>query len=406
MSTLVTGLWGWFFGTTFLALVGAAWPFAKSLRRVSYNAALSALSSGFFVFAFLGGLPFDRVETQWRFLAQVAVVTAAVLLYVLASVLGVLASRPVRMRFTRKLVLSAVAFLAISWLLAPQKAMQLGIGLACAFCLWGLGMCIRNALRGDRLARTAAVGVGFLFIALIGLSWIALLGHRVPLLVHIVTAISATLYVVAMVSVWWARYAYLIELRTVMAYGPSYDPVTRLRSPAETQQMAIDVFKNRSADASLGVLVIIVANLYPLEKLYGAAATNHALFGTAGRLRRVLPAGVQAGRLGNEGFLLLMPHCRSSGHLIDMARRIVQQLQRPLVLNTRREAAAFESHSTHWHAEVGIGTLMVNDAGVAASDGVAMAHAMARTAISYESRIGWFDHGSGEIAELPVLAPA
>lgn len=50
------------------------------------------------------------------------------------------------------------------------------------------------------------------------------------------------------------------------------------------------------------MIVVSIANLYVLEKLYGLAAMNHALFVCAGRLRRSVPAHVEMGRLGKDGF--------------------------------------------------------------------------------------------------------
>lgn len=47
-----------------------------------------------------------------------------------------------------------------------------------------------------------------------------------------------------MASVLWTRYSYLIELNQVMAHGPSYDPVTRMRSHSETGNMVGAAFKH------------------------------------------------------------------------------------------------------------------------------------------------------------------
>ena len=40
------------------------------------------------------------------------------------------------------------------------------------------------------------------------------------------------------------------------------------------------------------------------------------------------------------------------------------------------------------------------------SDAMDMGRRLSRTAVSYASRIAWFDHSSGESVELPVLKPA
>jgi GGDEF domain-containing protein len=43
-----------------------------------------------------------------------------------------------------------------------------------------------------------------------------------------------------------------------------------------------------------------------------AAAFNHALFVCAGRLRRCVPQNVEMGRLGEDGFLLLVPNAQTA----------------------------------------------------------------------------------------------
>ena len=107
------------------------------------------------------------------------------------------------------------------------------------------------------------------------------------------------------------------------------------------------------------------------------------------------------GRLGKDGFVLLMPNCRESAILIDLARAVEARLRRPVSLTTAREAARIETDSTVWVADIGVGVLMVSNPESRGSDAVAMGRRMSRTAISYASRIAWFDQSSGEIVELP-----
>ena len=80
----------------------------------------------------------------------------------------------------------------------------------------------------------------------------------------------------------WSRYSYLIELREVMAHGPSYDPVTRMRSHAETGELVGALFNPSARDNKpVGVIAVSIGNLYALEQLHGRFAVNHALFGCA-----------------------------------------------------------------------------------------------------------------------------
>jgi len=158
-----------------------------------------------------------------------------------------------------------------------------------------------------------------------------------------------------------------------MAMGPSYDPVTRMRSHTETGQMVGDIFRRRrdepagpdaarAVDAGngaegrvggvppaphrsgpqVGVMVVSIGNLYTLERLHGMAAVNHALFVCAGRLRRSVPAYVETGRFSGDGFVLLLRDCNDSGQLIRLAHLVEKRLSKSVVLNTSLDAARRE----------------------------------------------------------------
>jgi GGDEF domain-containing protein len=238
-----------------------------------------------------------------------------------------------------------------------------------------------------------------MLVAIAGLSWIALSRTRAwP--VHAISAVAGSAYLSVVATVLWARYSYLLELSEVMAHGPSYDPVTRMRSHSETGQMVGDVFFRRNAEPRpIGVLAVCIANLYALENLHGRAAFNHALFVSAGRLRRCVPANVEMGRLSDDGFLLLVPHTADVQRLGQLGRTIRDRLMRPITLSTSREPAALEGGDATWVAEVGIGVLGTSTQ-VRPSQVVGTARAMARTAWSYASRLAWFDTAVDRIAEL------
>lgn len=407
MDTLAIGFWGCYFGTTALMLAGSAMAFSKSLHRISINAALSALASSLFVVAFLGWLPIADEAVLARFLAHTATVVGGLLAYLLFAMLGVLKSRVHQRRAMQALGVVSALVLALGWVMSPQQALALSVVTACLLGALAWLVCLRSALRGDRLAWAAVAGVTCMLIALSGLGWIALDRQNVPWQVHAVSAVAATLYLATMASVLWARYFYLIELNQVMAHGPSYDPVTRMRSHTETGEMVSTVFRNfRDKPAPLGLIVVTIGNLYTLEKLHGQAAVNHALFVCAGRLRRCVPAYLEMGRLGNDGFLLLMRNCSDSGRLIRLAHLVESRLSRSVVLNTSNDVSRLETENTRWVAEVGAGVLLVSHPEARGSSAIAMGRRMSRTAMSYASRIAWYDHTSGEIVELPTLQPA
>jgi GGDEF domain-containing protein len=403
MDAVAAGFWGAFFGTAVLMLVVSLTAFARAQKRVALMAALSALLSAAFVIAYLGWLPIEGAA-EARVLAHAAVLSAVALGLMLLSLLGLLRFPAVARRTVLALVALGVGVAAAGWLLPAEQALALGSLFAGTLgaAMWAVAL--RRALGGDRLAWVTVTGVFFMLVALSGLSWIAL-DHTVAWPVHAVSAVSGMVYLTVMAGALWKRYSYLLELAEVMAHGPSYDPVTRMRSHSETGQMIGDLFFRREAEARpVGVIAVCIANLYALENLHGRAAFNHALFITAGRLRRCVPESVEMGRLGEDGFLLLARNPSDVRRMNEIARTIRERLARPVVVSTSREPARLEAASTAWAAEVGIGVLATSTQ-VRPSQVVGTARAMARTAWSYASRLACFDADSGQIAELPPERP-
>jgi GGDEF domain-containing protein len=405
MDKYAIGFWGCYFGSAGLMLAGSVFAYIRSLRRIAVNAAASALASTFFVVAFLGGLPIADAATLDRFLAHVASLVSVLLAYLLFSILGILRSPASQRRALLLLAGVAGGVIALGWALSPQQSLMLSLAGAALMGFAALVLSLRSALRGDRLAWVAVAGVVFMLVAIAGLSWAALDRAHVPWQAHAVSALAGTAYLATMASVLWIRYSYLIELNQALAYGPSYDPVTRMRSNSETNNMLNTVFRHyRDQPVPMGVIVVSVANLYVLEKLYGRAAVNHALFVCAGRLRRTVPAHVEMGRLGEDGFLLLMRNCHRTGDLIHLARRVQAALARSVTLNTGAEAGTAAGQQTRWEAEAGVGVLRVSKSDARASSAVGLGRGMSRAALGYPSRIAWFDETSGEIVDMPVLA--
>ena len=399
MDPLAAGFWGAFFGTATLMLVISLAAFARSHKRVALMAGLSALVSAGFVVAYLGWLPMEG-NVEARVLAHVAMVTAAVLALMLLSLLGLMRRVERARHAVAGLAGLSTLVVAIGWTLEPTQALALSSMVAFGVGAMMLVIALRSAMHGDRLAWVTVSGVSFMLVALSGLSWIAV-RQEVHWPVHAISAVAGMAYLAVMASALWARYSYLLELSEVMAHGPSYDPVTRMRSHSETGQMVGDVFFRGEGEARpVGVIAVCIANLYALENLHGRAAFNHALFICAGRLRRYVPQNVEMGRLGEDGFLLIQRNHEDMASLIQLARVVRERLARPVALSTSRDVAGLERAGTAWMAEVGVGVLGTSTQ-VRPSQAVATARAMARTAWTYGSRLASYDQELGQIAELP-----
>jgi len=403
MDIVAVAFWGAFFGVDALMLAGSLLAFVRSLHRVALTAALSAVVSALFVVAYLGWLPIADRALEARLLAHLAALSSAVLGLMLLAMLGVLRSRSRTRRIMRGLGILTFIVLAVGWGLSPIQSLALSSGWALAIGLAALIACVRSAARGDRLAWVAVSGVLFMLVAVTGLSWIALDGEVVSWPLHAVSAVAGIAYLATMAAALWNRYYYLIELREVMAHGPAYDPVTRMRSHAETGLMLGAAFvRDEGETRPVGVIVVSIGNLYALENLHGRAATNHALFVCASRLRRAVPVTVEMGRLSEDGFLLLIRNASDSQALVHLARVVAERLARPVALSTGRHPAELEAGETQWVADVGVGVLQAPPQ-VRPASAVAMGRAMSRTAWSYPSRLAWFDHQAEQIAELPAV---
>jgi GGDEF domain-containing protein len=403
MHTLAVAFWGAYFGTASLMMAAALAAYVQSQQRVALTAALSALVSALFVIAYLGWLPIAQPAIEARLVAHVAVITATVLGLMLLAMLGYLRKPATARRIRLRMTALAAGALAAGWLLDATQALALGsvVALGIGGAGWVIG--IRSARRGDRQAWVAVCGITFMLVALGGLSWIAMNREGVPWQVHLTSAVAGMAYLAAMATAMWQRYSYLIELREVLAQGPRYDPVTRMRSNAETGNMVGLAFfsEQQNQTRPVGIVAISIGNFYALENLHGRAAVNHALFVCAGRLRRCVPADVEMGRLSEDGFLLVARNATDLPRIVQLGRVVAERLSKPVKLSTEATAGGLEAAKALWAAQVGVG-LIVTSARERPSAVVAMARDMSRTAWTYASRVAWHDQSSGQIAELPA----
>jgi GGDEF domain-containing protein len=400
MDPLAAGFWGAFFGTAGLmfAIALAAW--VRSRRRVALILALSAVLASLYVVAHLGWLPFTGAR-EARVVAHVTILAVVTLSHMLLSLLGFLRQGRTALRGAAILGGLALAVIGVGWLLEPAQALALAWGATFGLNLLLAVLSLRIARHGNTVGRMAAISILLVLVALGGLSWIGM-NHSAPWPVHAASALAATGFLALMAVAAWTRYSYLLELSEVMAHGPNYDPVTRMRSHSETGQLVSEIFFHRNAESRpIGVIAICVGNLYALENLHGRAAFNHALFVCAGRLRRCVPQTVEMGRLGEDGFLLVMRNMDDIRHLGPLARQLRDRLSRPVSLSVSRDLARIDKAATDWEAEVGIGVL-VTSTQVSPSQAISTARAMSRTAWSYPSRLAYFDRHGDQIAELPA----
>ncbi|HEY0883897.1 MAG TPA: diguanylate cyclase [Ramlibacter sp.] len=398
-------VWGGFFAAVALLVVGGLAVFAQSHHRVALQSVVTALLTALFVVSYLGWLPGSSWFEELRLVSVAGMVTAMLLGLLLLLDLGLFREKAARAVALRGTALVMAAAVSLSWLLSPRQAVTLASLVAAGVALVSLVFSIRNAHRGDDVAWVAASSLVFALTLVGGATSIALYPGGMPWPVHAISAVAGIGFLTAVGAMLWLRYAFLIEMREVLAQGPRYDPITRMRCGHAVAQMAVQAFtRHREADRPVVLIAVSIGNLHALENLHGRAALNHALFVCASRLRRCAPADMDIGRLADDAFLLVSRNARDAERLMQVGRRLARQLTRPVRLHT---ASADEpgDERTEWAAQVGVG-LLATTARSPPSAMVAKVRDMSQTAWSFGSRVARLDQGSDSIAELPALDSA
>ncbi len=407
MLPLAIGFWGAFFGTVGLMLIGAAAAFAQAHRRVALSAALSAVVSALFVVTCLGWLPIADPDAEARLAAHIGIFTAVVLWLILLLDLGLLRERRARRRLLTLAAAAGAAASSVIWWLSPRDSLVYGTCLAFLAGLGALPLAVFAARRGDRIAWFGVLAILSMLLGLVGCIWIVLDRQAVPWQTHASAALAGIAYVISVGVMLWQRYSFLIELREVRAQGPRYDPITRMQSNAATGYLLAQAFGAQHQAGPVLLIAVSLGNLYALVNLQGRGALNHALFICASRLRRCVPAGIEMGRLFDDGFLLISRNARDLERFYRLGHLLAERLSRPINLATTGDGggSADPLEPAPWVAQVGVGVLVTlghaNPAVV-----VGKVRDMSRTAWSFASRVAWHDQASGRITEVPDLDTA
>lgn len=399
---MAVAFWGAFFGAVTISFVAAVLAFTRSARRVAQMASLTAVLSAVYALVFLGWVPVDNRDTLLRVQAHVAIGSTAILALLLFMLLGSFRNRLAVMLGRLATLLVTGSVLVATWLLSPVHALKLAMLMEGFVAVAALVVAVGSARRGERSGMLSLAALPCVLVSVAGLAWHALYPGTASWQVHAASAIAGIAYLLCIATAMWSRYAYLIEVSQVMKHGPDFDPITRMPTGAETAALVRDVFAE-AAEHPCGVIAVAISNLKVIEQLQGREAYNHALFACGSRLRRLALPGVDLARLGDDGFLLLVREPRDAQQLTDCAEQVLARLARPVVLGTSRDLNALEASEATWTADVGVGLLMATAETEPEPElALAGARAIARTAWSYPSRMGWFDHAAEEISEWPA----
>ena len=169
-------------------LAGAVLAYARSMHRVALTAALSTFVSALFVAAYLDWLPISDRAVHFRVLALTAPLVAVVLWLMLLAMLGLLRDARMARRARWGAAGLSAAVVLVGWLVGPLASLALSSVLAIVIGVAAVSICVRSALRGDRLAWVMVVGVVFMLVAFAAVSGIALSDDPVPWPRHAVGA--------------------------------------------------------------------------------------------------------------------------------------------------------------------------------------------------------------------------
>jgi GGDEF domain-containing protein len=400
MDAVAIGFWGAYFGSAALVFAGSLLLFVRSLRRAATIGLVAALVPTIYVLAFLGWLVPLEQDGYDRLVAHVTVVSGAALSIMLLTLLGRLRRRRSAQRAYAFLGVSAVATLAAGWASPPFVALAISCVYTVVVSAAMLLAAVRYAQQRHRMASSALLGVACIFVGAMCLESIALLRGAVPWPVHALAAVTGIVYMAIMAAALWLRVSYAMELREVIALGPTYDTITRMHAHTETGKVMGAFLRKARGDQSVGVVAVTVANLRVLESLHGRAAQNHALFVCASRLRSCAPMGAELCRVGEDGFLMLIRSPDDMLLLRQLARQIRVRLLRPIRLATGQGVEPGDE-GNDWLPEIGVG-IAVSDARMPPGNAVATARAISRTAAGYPSRMAYCDSATNDVAELAV----
>jgi GGDEF domain-containing protein len=399
MESVAVGFWGAFFGCAAVAFAAALLAFTRSARRVALVGSLAAALSATYALVFLGWLPVESREILQRLQALTAIASGAGLAVALFLLLGTFRKPESVTRASWVIATLAVIAFALAWLIPAPGALGLAIAVVAAITVVALVAAAASARSGESAGWLTLAALLCTCVATAVLDWYAFQPQRIPWQLHAISAVCGIVYLLCIAVAMWTRYAYLIEVSKVMTEGPNFDPITRMPSYEVGEPM--HELASTGQELAWGMIAVCVSNMKMLEDLHGRAAYNHALFVCATRLRRMALPGAELARLREDGFLLLFRHAADPHQLIGHARQLMQRLSRPVVLGTSRDIQHLEESDAVWSATVGIGVLM-EAANAQLEVSAAGARAVSRTALSYPSRMAWFDEAAGEIAELPA----
>lgn len=398
MNAASIGFWGAFFGSTGLAFSIALLAFWRAAPKVASTTSLAVLLSCAYAILFLGWVPALSGVLLVRLQSLVGVVATAGLCLLLFILLGTFRTRLGQARARRVVAALGLAASAVVLALPPQFGLQTAVGVAFLVAASAIAVSVLSARRGERAGWFTLAGLPCVCVGMAGLDWYALHPLDTPWQVHVASAIGAMGYILCVGSAMWSRYAYLIEVRNIVKHGPNFDPLSRM--PTYGDGGALQAAFSATRARGYGVVVVSLSNLGLLERLHGRAAYNHAVFVCASRLRKLGFAGVELIRLPEDSFALLTPHPDNPQQLVDQARRILRRLTRPITLQTTQNPDD-ELEGTRWEASVGLGVVM--DPSESSLDVVITgARAIARTAWSYSSCMGWYDEATRCVCELPL----
>jgi diguanylate cyclase (GGDEF)-like protein len=129
--------------------------------------------------------------------------------------------------------------------------------------------------------------------------------------------------------------SHLAELNSLLLHQATHDPLTDLANRRGTLDALAAMLQTRRDDELLGLVYLDLDHFKQVNDSYGHEAGDALLKVTADRIRRVLPDGAVAGRIGGDEIVVMLPKLMDQAEAVALADHLARAVGEPLHVKGR-----------------------------------------------------------------------
>jgi GGDEF domain-containing protein len=247
----------------------------------------------------------------------------------------------------------ALQLLALGWP-NPRQALEivgLNLVLASVGSFW---LALRSWLLGDRHALAMAIACAAMVFAVMGLYAHTLEMLRADLLLQIITAVFAALFVVISCHTMKRRYTEFLRMRKALSMSRDKDLLTQLWTGAALVRKVDEaVARARRNRKEMAVICLEIANTSKLNQEFGNHGLEQVIYGMAARVRQAAGSTATVGRYSDTSFMVVFDSIKKAAVLRTIGLRLAVSARRPFVLNP------YSSSPSDFRAEIGVGVARI-----------------------------------------------